>query len=349
MALPVIIGAAAVTAVAGAYSAYQQGKISKEQYKKTKQAFEDLKAKYELPDASVQDINLEEYNLLKQFSPEVASFVEEERPELITESGSGQEKRLQKNALDKYAGLAETGKDPIADAQREQAMFEADQRSRSERANIIRNMAQRGLVGGGTELLGSVAAEDDARANARAASLQGVQDSERRRLQALGNMTNLASDVRNQNLKTESANRDIMNAFTQRVANARNSYNRYAAEQNNEAQKFNINQNQAMANANVDTRNRENTGNIARQEAAKEARRSASNDLAKMEYQGATGLANMAADNSRQNVANITQVIGTAASQGGQIYGQAQDRQDRQQDLELKRKILARGGSGNEI
>ena len=191
----------------------------------------------------------------------------------MTDSASQPEKRMQREALNRYSNLSQTGTDVIADAQREEALFDAGAQDKARRNQIVQNMANRGLGGSGQDLLAQMQSSQDAAVNARSASLDAVKQAEMRRLGALDKMANMAGSVRSQNSQVEQTNANIMNSFNQRLASSKNLYNQNAAQTQNDAQKFNIGNEQQTRNANTGLRNQTNFTNMTRQERAAEALR----------------------------------------------------------------------------
>lgn len=270
MAIAVPLAIAAVTALAGAYAAYKKGEISKEDYENRKRIAEEIQGKLKAPPGTAVEFTPEEYAYAQQYVPQIAQHIQEKQPQIVTESGSQFEKRMQRDALAKYSNLANTGQDNVADAQREEALFEADSRDKSRRAMILRDMANRGLSGSGMDLLGQQQSSQDAAVGARQASLDAVKQAEVRRLAALGSQANLAGQVRGQNTQVEQTNAQIMNSFNQRLANSKNLYNQQVANTNNDAQRFNIGNKQQVDMANTGLRNQANMNNITRQENAQQ-------------------------------------------------------------------------------
>ena len=113
-----------------AYFAYKKGEISEEEYRKAMASNDELERKLKSlrPDETWENIDPTLLQEAAKYSPDIAAFVQENAPELITEAKSATEKRVQREALQKYSQMAETGKDVVSEAQREQALYEADAR-----------------------------------------------------------------------------------------------------------------------------------------------------------------------------------------------------------------------------
>lgn len=235
-----IIGGLASWGV-NAWAAVREGEISEQEYQKQLQAVNELERKLKTlrPDETWQNIDPVLMQAAAKYSPDIAAFVQENAPELITEPQSQTEKRVQREALQKYAAMAQTGRDVISEAQREQALYEADAAAKERQRRLVEGMRQRGMLGTGAEMAARLGAEQAAAATSRQEALQGVQQAEMRRREALGQAASLAGQLRGQNLQVESANVGTMNAFNARLANAKNLYNQYSSGERNKAELIN--------------------------------------------------------------------------------------------------------------
>jgi hypothetical protein len=318
-----VLAVMAVTAAASAYSAYKKGQISKDEYERQKRLGEEMQRKMQAPPGTAEPITLEEYQYAQQYNPQIATFIEETKPELVTEAKSQYEISKQRQGLNEFDRLSRTGTDVIADAQREEALFDADARAKSRQASILRDRANRGLGGSGDELLAQLDSSQDAQVGARQASLDAVKQAEARRLGALGNMTGLASNIRNQNMQVEQNNTNVMNSFNQRMANSKNLYNQNVANTNNQAQQFNIGNKMTVDNANTGIRNQGKIMNVNRAEQAAKEKRDFENAMATGQYELAAKLSQQKAANDKEQLADNMQVITATAGAGLGAYGAA--------------------------
>lgn len=277
--MAIIAGVA--SASINAYAAYKKGEISEEEYRKAVQAANDLERELRAlrPDETWENINPKLLSEAAKFSPEVSAFVEENAPQLIQEAGSATEKRVQREALQKLATQAETGRDVISEAQREQALYEAGARAKSRQEQLAEALRRKGQLGTGQARSLQFEAEQAEALAARQDALRGVQDAEMRRRQALGQAATMAGQIRSQNLQVESANVGTMNAYNQRLANARNLYNQYASGERNRAQMINQQRQRETEQYNLGLENQYAMFNRQQQEAAKERARQFDVDL----------------------------------------------------------------------
>jgi hypothetical protein len=219
-----------------------------------------------LPEFDQTPLSFEQYKLLQQYVPEVAKYTEETQPKVVREAQSQGEIGAQKQALRRMQELSVTGEDVAAKAQQQSALDASANAQASERANILREMARRGVGGSSTDALTLMQAGENEAQAARQASLQAQGAAADRRLQALSGMANLATSVRGQNTATEKTNVDIINDFNQRSAMRKQAYDQYRAGVRNEAQKFNAAQAQENADRNVALRNQQQAANRQRQD-----------------------------------------------------------------------------------
>jgi hypothetical protein len=265
---------------------------------------------------------------------------------LVTESDSGFEKGKQREALNQLSGLAGSGNDAISRAETEKAAYQADAAAKSRRNEVLRQMQQSGLGGSGQSILSSIAGGQQDDQAQYLGGLQSAADAQKRRIDAIGQMGSLATNVRGQNFNTEQANKTIMNRFRENTANAKNLYNRQTTQDKNEAAKFNINQNQTIADKNVGLGNSELVMNDERKAAYERAKLGLAEKIAGLQYTGKTNKSAGDAVIGQQDSANRAQMFGTLAQGAGAAAGaygteqtnkQTQSNADR--DYELKKEM----------
>ena len=319
--LPLLIGGAAFAT--NAYAAYKKGEISREEYKQAISQAAELERQLKTlrPDATWRDLDPKLLSEVAKYSPDVAAFVQENAPELIQEAGSATEKRVQREALQKYSAMAESGRDVISEAQREQALFETDARSKQRQRAIMESLRRQGQLGSGAGLQAQLSAEQAEAVNARQAALQGVQEAEMRRRQALGQAAGLAGQIRGQNLNVESANVGTMNAYNQRLANARNMYNQYASNERNRAQIVNQQREMERERYNLGLQNQYAMYNRQQRDAARERARQYDADLASKMYGIRQGAEAKRFDGRRQEIADYATAVTSGLGAGMSAYG----------------------------
>lgn len=209
------------------------------------------------PSFDISKLAPEDYKLLEKYQPQVAAYVAEKAPTLVTASGEGatQGRAAQMAALDRYRQLGQTGDDSQSRIMRDQALQAAQVQNQGQQASIMDKYAQQGQGGSGNQLIAQLMAQQNAGRNAQQSSQQAASDSYNQRLQALKEGASLGGTVRNEDVNLEGQNANILNSYNQRFAANQNLYNQYAANTNNDASKYNINMAQTIADRNVGQRN----------------------------------------------------------------------------------------------
>lgn len=312
-----------LTAATNAYFAYQNGEISKEQYRQAVDAANALEKQLKSlrPDETWQNLDPQLLQKTAEFVPEIASFVEENAPQLIKEAGTEEQQRIQRQALRQYAAQAESGRDVISEAQREQALFEAGARSKQRQQLLQQRLKQQGLLGTGAALSAQLGIEQEEEQTARQSALQGVQEAEMRRRQALGQAASMAGQMREQSLQVESANVGTMNQYNQRLANARNLYNQYASGARNEAQLENQRREMQRQAANLQMANEYARYNREQAMAAKERARAYDVDVATKMHGIRSGAEQQKYEGQRATNAGYGSAITSGLGAGMSMYG----------------------------
>lgn len=215
-----------------------------------------------IPVYNMSPLTAEEYSLVAKYSPEIAQQVIEKKPQLLSEEASSFAKSTQFQALQQYREKARGGETAQARASRARGLYEADAASRQALERIL---SQTGADAGTKAVLAAQMGQA-ADQNRYLTALNAAAMDEQAQMQALQNMAGLAGEIRNQNYRTEAANADIINAFNQRAAQNQWIYNQEKARTLNQAKLLNLQNQQNIANANVDLRNRMAMYNRARED-----------------------------------------------------------------------------------
>lgn len=325
MVLPILaaIGIGGASLAVNAYAAYKKGEISEAEYRQAVAAANELENKLRTmrPDETWENIDPKLLSEAAKYSPEIAAFVQENAPQLIQEPESDTEKRVQRQALQTLAAQAETGRDVISEAQREQALFEADARAKARRGQLMEALRRQGALGSGAGLVAQLQGEEEAARGAREEALRGTQEAELRRRQALGQAASLAGQIRGQNIQVESANVGTMNAYNQRLANARNLYNQYSASERNRAQALNQQRQRETEQYNIGLQNQYAMFNRQQQEAARERARQFDVDVTKQMFDVRRGAESQRAAGEREKLGGYATAVTSGLGAGLSTYG----------------------------
>jgi len=223
----------------------------------------------------------------------------------------------QKAALQQLGGIAQTGSTPIMQAQLMNAINTANQNAQANRGAVMENAQERGVAGGGQELLGQLVGNQQAATNANQGALTAGANNAQLALQALANQGNLAGGLQGQQnaqalAKAQAAQQAAQ--YNSQLQSAANQYNTQAA---NQAQAANL--------ANLQGISAENTG-LANQRTmynAQVPQQQFADQMAKA--QGLAGAyTNQANLNNQQNQGNMGfagGLLGTAGTLAGAYYG----------------------------
>lgn len=213
-----------------------------------------------LPKYDQTPLTQQEYTLLNTYAPQVAGFIQQQAPQLLS-NVSNEGTQAQSQALNQLSELSKNGTDEGTRAQYEEANLTADQALRSNRANALNLLAQRGLGTSGQTLNADIGAGIGAAEQQRQASLEAASQAAQRKVQAIQGLGNLGTQVAGQKQQAEQFNANELNQYNQLLANRRQQYQNYIADTQNNANQFNQQQSQQIANINTGLNNQTNTYN----------------------------------------------------------------------------------------
>lgn len=148
-------------------------------------------------------------------------------------------KQAQMKALERMAGLAETGFSEVDEANLMSARDQADSMARQNREAILQNAQARGVGGGGLEFALKEMANQEASERARRAGMEGAADTARMRAMQQQAYQNALSNQRQQDYQQSAKNTDILNQFNQMNTQNRNMVNQANVGNRNSAQMYN--------------------------------------------------------------------------------------------------------------
>lgn len=312
--MPGAMAAMAGAQIAGGVIGYYQGKKDREKASALMdEALATIKAIGAPPDLS-KEIILQQFQQAGMMTPELEHVID-----FHTSKVSQDYRKVQEDALRGMSQVARTGfgaQDLNALNQIQEA--EAVRRQGQEQA-IMQGMQQRGLGGAGSELAARLSNVQAGNKNASANSMQVAADSALRRMQAMGQQ----SDISNQ-LEGKQNAIDQYNTENARSVQMRNIGSKNAAQQ------YNIGNQQNVSNANVQQANQE----LYRQAQAKQDYWTNKLNQASAVSNALTGQSNYAAGQA-QNKAAMWTGMGNAVGSGVGAYGDQQYDAE-QRDLDRK-------------
>jgi hypothetical protein len=209
-----------------------------------------------LPALNLQAITPEQYRVVGQFVPAVASFMAEANPQLVQATEvANQGRSAQMEALQRFRQKASGEFDP----ELQQMLLESSDRARGEaqsrQASILQDAARRGQLGSGVMMGSQMQAAGDAMRTNALESQRAAAEAYRNRMAAAAQAASLGGQIRQSEMSEQARNADIINAFNERTSQRYQNWAQYAADQANRAQTYNLDRAQRVADANVQTGN----------------------------------------------------------------------------------------------
>lgn len=236
------------------------------------------------PTYDMSKIKAPEYKVLEQYTPEIAPFVAEERPDLVKDTEIGLEGRqAQLDALQRLRSIGAGEFDP----QFQQRVAEAQEAAATGAQTLADTIAQRaqrrGALGSGAQLAAELSAAQQQQAGAADISADAASQAYLNQLNALRGAGQMGRQLRGDELDVAGRNVDIINAFNQRTSKRFQDQLRGAADVRNEAQRFDIGRRQAARDATEDAAYRERVRGQEREDVLKgkkfDAQRTLASDI----------------------------------------------------------------------
>ena len=337
MVLPLVVGGAMLVggAILNKMAADDLADTAKGASEAQLAALRDILAKvdagWQTPDLDTTPLQPEELRLLQRFVPTVAQYTQENAPQLLRGAGQQESMRAQQEALRRLQAQASGTDDAQFSAQRELASTQAAQDLASQRANILREQARRGLGGSGQDIVAQMAAAGQAEQMARQEALQGAAMADQRRRESLQQYQALAGQMRGQAAQQETSNVDIINSFNQRASARKQAYDEYVAKTKTAADARNIEEAQRIAEVNAARRDASRIRSQDLANRAAEVRAASANDrlrttagmsqgIAGQQYSGTMGAAQAEAGGTQATGSGIQQIGGALATKGLDTY-----------------------------
>lgn len=382
-----LVAAAAISAASAIVQSYQAEKARGANDKRLKE----LRAQFEsiVPpeyDISIDDppryieqalpqanldfsrITPEQFKVIGQYNPQAAQYIQEQNPQLLKGTAAGQEGRQSQIEALREMQKAAKGQSPELAIRLQQAADSSQQQAQSRSQSALQDAQRRGMAGSGlsfaTALQGSSDAMQQGAAQSQNAAIAAYKD----KMSAIQNSGQMGRQLNQDELAMEGKNNDVLNDFNQRTSRSYQDYLSNRAAMQNQAQLYNLGQEQSAADKNVASRNdaemfnlknknqlaqqgydnsrseRDYQNNLAQQKAAWSAQqKQKQNDLKRQSYQdqmqraqGMSGISSMQNQQTTQSAQDQNQMIGGLGNAGSGIFGQmsANDARKEAQDRE---------------
>lgn len=216
---------------------------------------QDALNKIGIPSARPEYFTPEVYQWLENYNPEVASYVREQRPQLLQLASpeAQRSKQVEQQVLQDILAKSREGTDVLAEIQRARGMREAAGTMASQAATLQQQLQRQGQQGGlaayGAALQQQQGAGLQAALAGEQAALAGLQE----RARATGQAGELANRQIGRELDIEQANVNAINAFNQRLARSQQEQANLAAQIRNQAALQNIQGRQRIGERNIES------------------------------------------------------------------------------------------------
>lgn len=204
-------------------------------------------------DFDMSQLSAPVYKILQQYAPKQAQFVAEQAPQVVQDSSQGaQGRQAQMDALKR---LQDIGSGATPDYELQDQLFNAqrnaDSAAKQRQASLLADAQRRGQGGSGIAALAQMQAAESATDRQAVAESAAAAEAYRNRLAALAQGAQLGGQISAADRSLAGTNAGIINDFNQRMSTNYQNYVNQGANMQNEAQKFNIGQNQGAADKNV--------------------------------------------------------------------------------------------------
>jgi hypothetical protein len=221
--------------------------------------------------------------------------------------------QAQKAALQQLGGISQTGSTPIMQAQLMNAINTANQSAQANRGAVQENAQERGIAGGGQELLGQLVGNQGAATTANQGALTAASNNAQLALQALANQGTLGGQVQSESQQSAQAQAQAAAQIAQYNSQLQSAANQYNTQNANQAQQMNLQNAQNISSANTGLANQQTEYNAQVPETIY------NNQMGKAqaeagEYNQAANLAEQQAQQQNQFTGSL---IGAGATLGG--------------------------------
>lgn len=271
-ALPIAVMAASagVSALAQWLSSREAQEATAEERARVQALFDKLQA----PTFDPSQLTPEEFQVVGTYAPDVAPYFAEVNPQLVSadtadaRAGRG----AQREALQRLIETSRAGGmgDSLLQAQMQQANLQAAQAAQQNRNAIQAQMARRGQMGSGMDYALQLAGGVQPQMQAAQSGISQATEAYRQKLNALRGAADLGGTIRGEDVALSGQNAAIINAFNQRVAQARRQAALNQQDVANEAQRYNLGVRQSTADRNVAQRNQYQRSERDRQDELKQ-------------------------------------------------------------------------------
>ena len=194
-----------------------------------------------------------QYQSLQEYQPEIAQYVSEQTPNLMTAGGQGRDLMMQQALAAQQ--MAASGDTPAARAARELQQMDSAALQQQLLGQLQAQARQEGRSSPQTDLMLALGIGKQTQDNLYKQQLQSQAQGDSNRMQALQMLGSAGANLQANDQGVQRTNTDILNQYNQRLARTKWDYEQQKADTANKANMYNIQQRQDAANRNVASRN----------------------------------------------------------------------------------------------
>lgn len=209
----------------------------------------------DLPDIEKMKVNLEQLVSQGILSPEQAQAASVDRNAYNSIIQDPRLKNSQLAALGKVEDIANSGMTATDRAAMNDIQSQNSSAERGSREAILQNAQQRGVGGSGLEMLAQLQNSQNSATRAADAGFDVTKQAQQRALDAIGQQSSMATNMRGQDNSEQQAKAQAANSIAQFNAQNRQATNTNNTNTNNAAQSTNLSSAQNLADTNTNTRN----------------------------------------------------------------------------------------------
>ena len=223
------------------------------------------------PAYNLDAIDLDDFQYIGDFAPEVAQYVGYARPELVQDSAAGLEGRnAQMEALRRLQSIASSDFDPDLQDKMLKAKRAIQGEAQSRSKSILEDQNRRGSLGSTKAMVAQIAGSSAAMDRGAMAASEAAAEGYRNQLGALRDSASLGSSVLQQDRSMSERNADSLNRFNEMSAKSYQNYLDSAADAANKAKLRNLETRQGLATKNTAQSNEQLLAERARQDQIKQ-------------------------------------------------------------------------------
>lgn len=264
----------------------------------------ELFEKIQQPNFDPADLDYDDYQVVSQFTPEVAPYVEMMAPQAVEVKSADAKlgRDAERQSLEQMMQMARSGKDPLAEIAQAQASRKAAGDAQSARATLDQTMQRRGVgPGSGLQYAGNQAAISDAFMADALAGEQAAASAAGRRMDATNQAANLGGNIYGREMSLAEKNASIMNDYNKYLRDSKQTWQNQRAGTLNNANQLNFQNAQDIGNKNV------GLGNLAKDNRNRQKQQMFDNTLS--QARGAAGLSDNRVSDINANAAQQNQAI----------------------------------------